>query len=1594
MLNASWRRSLEIGVGLVGRLMAALTLMIAAAQSASTLGQEGEATGKPATAENAVKEVPNARPLPALQLAQRGVIIRRGFRGQIGPDGLVAAGDGDVNYALFPGNRELVRQLEQAGQLVTDGHLADGFQFLDDILGEGQDFFYQPDRDKQLYRSLKAEARRLIGSLPAEAIAQYDLQFGATARHLLDKAVVEADTDGVAAVVRRYFNTQAGFEAAWLLGRQHLDHSQTLAAALTFQMLYDSPRARERFEPALSLTLATCWLRAGVTARAEMLLSDLRKHGSRPRIAEKDVPLFADDANALEWLIANTGTPPEEITAHVAQWSLHRGNPSRNAASSGGSPLLSTPRWQQTLASDAKPTPASETMSKQLVDTDQIDLLAETPLAVGETAIVRTPRWVVGVHLQTGKRIWEYPTWENDNYNPRQQVMNPMTGSMLTVNPEKLSTRSTIASDGRAVFIVEDRGNQPFVFAGMFNAFGRVGRGSAPNGPGSYNKLLARELATEGKLLWEVGGESGEAEPQLAGVYFLGAPLAIGGQLYVIGELKGEITLFVLDAQSGRFNWSQPLATVESTVATDSFRRMHGAMPSFADGVMVCPTSAGAVVAVDVANRSLLWGFQYPRNQAINPYRGRRSREISNPFDGKQWTDGSVILAAGRALIAPADSDFLHCINLVDGKEGWKVPRAENLYVGGVFRDTVLVVGRQQIHGVKLGDGQSAWPAQPIGGESGGVPSGRGFLSGGHYYLPLSTAEVAKIDLADGKIKARVKSRKGYVPGNLVCYKGHVLSLNEDSLDCFFQLDEREQWAAETLRVRPDDPDALAMFGEILVDQGKLTDGLVQLERAFALAPNERVRELLIEAHLELLRQDFAGHRERAGEIEQLLREPDQKAALAREMALGLQKLGEDMAAFEYYVKMCQPGEHSQELETVAPNQLSVRRDRWVRAKVAELRAAVSSEERQKMDERIAAHFVELGGPTNVAALRQLLDYFGDDASVGKLRGEFVDRLIEAQEFLEAEWWLLRQARSSNKQEAAVAYLRLADLMLRLNRPDDAASCYRQLTRRFGDQVVADEQTGTQTVEALPDDSPVQHYLSSDRHWPKEVVKQEHAPRSLDYSGVQLEVSSGREPFFDHLTLELDPRRQQLLIRDGYGRERFQLGLNDSRRPARSVNYSSVPWARANGHILLIQERTQILAVDALTSPRDGKSRVLWRHDLADLIAEGGGMVIRSQQVGNRRVRSPWFDQTNRPIGGIWPVGYELVCLQRGNKLVGIDVFSGQVLWTRHDIAPAGEIFGDEEYLFVVPYGGDEATVLRTLDGAKVGTRTVPVNDRYATHGRKVVQLANRGGKTTVRVTDVWAGEQEREIWKQDFASSAKVESIDSDEIAILDTSGKFVIYSLDDDKQVVETKLKAEHALTDLQVFRTSERYVVLAARPLEVREGLAHRYAVQNNGSRSQPVVEGRVYGFERRTGKLLWENDFPATATLLNQPAHVPLLVFAMNVNEQSRVSAQRATTSVLCLDTRDGRIVYNEKLPGASTTVVAAADPEHQKLEIHRNTSTVSLTFGDKKPEPDQPAGGRPGADRQQGEKDDAAAAADQPEQQPAAVPARPADIPSR
>ena len=139
-------------------------------------------------------------------------------------------------------------------------------------------------------------------------------------------------------------------------------------------------------------------------------------------------------------------------------------------------------------------------------------------------------------------------------------------------------------------------------------------------------------------------------------------------------------------------------------------RRLSGLSPSISDGVIVCPTSSGAVVAVDEKRRELLWGFQYPTSVMPEPrdFAGFRRMSTQPPGDETDRIDrsmeGPVVIADGRVLVAPRDSNHIFCLDLVDGRLLWKHEREGWAYIACVVDEKVVLVDR---NGIKALDRKS-----------------------------------------------------------------------------------------------------------------------------------------------------------------------------------------------------------------------------------------------------------------------------------------------------------------------------------------------------------------------------------------------------------------------------------------------------------------------------------------------------------------------------------------------------------------------------------------------------------------------------------------------------------------------------------------------------------------------------------------------------------------------------------------------------------------------------------------------------------------------------------------------------------------------
>ncbi|HXT59763.1 MAG TPA: PQQ-binding-like beta-propeller repeat protein, partial [Pirellulales bacterium] len=1486
--------------------------------------------------------------------AARRLLPRRGLRAAADPDAMTAEG---VESVFYPPDRSTMQKFSQARELLGEKRYGEAVRLLGDLLALPEDGFFQPDRDSPVFRSLKGEARRLIGEMPAEGKASYELQYGAQARKMLVDAIAAGDADALAAISRQFFHTEAGYEATYLLGSSEMESGRPLAAALCLRRLQETAQAATPFEPTLSLKLAACWLRAGMSSQAAAVLLELKRVAPNAefQIAGKTRKLFSSDSQAIAWLSAAAGEPAQSPdSAGPDQWTMYRGGPTRNAASPGSSPLLNR-RWAVPSANDPQ-------LERQLSDMQQEHLEQGGrltpglhPLAVKDYVFMRSVNGLEAIDFRTGKRIWNGPLDKQAEEMLRQsgpaaQGRGPSPFSnWLEQRVWDDATYGTLSSDGDRLYCVEDlAGNLQEAVPGggrpqqlMVVNNGRV---VTPNTI-FYNRLAAYEIATEGKLSWELGGEPQEDELRLAGAFFLGPPLPLAGRLYVLAELKGEVRLLALEAESGDVLWSQQIAIVERSILEDPLRRVAGATPSYSDGVLVCPTSAGAVVAVDLTTRSLLWGYQYPR--AVDPsYQNRMLQlrfgglpQVNDASESDRWADASVTIAEGRVLLTPVESPNIHCLDLVDGKLEWQKPRDGGIYVACVHDGKVVIVDSRNVRALRLADGEPAWPEASVL-PSGAMPSGRGFFDGERYFLPLTSAEVDAIDVETGKIVGRSRSRSGAVPGNLICYQGAVISQGIDQLECFYQLDDLRKQVAATLAAHPNNPPAVARHGELLLDEGKLDAAIAELRRSFELQSDPRTRELLVDALLEGLRLDFAAHREQVAEVERLADQPAQQARLLRLTAAGLQQAGDALAAFDAYLRMVDLTNPPRELEKVEQG-LSVRRDRWVRARLAALWESAELSDRATMRQKLQARLAEAKDADDPDSLRAFISFFEAYPEADEARELLAVRLLGGESRLEAEQLLLRLERSPDADRARAAVARLAELLCKAGRYADAAQSCQKLQDEWADVVCLDGKTGRQLVEAMSGAQELRRQLAGPVAWPEGEVEThaEQSPSLATFRNSAIDFRGPQGPFFEHATLESDQQQGALVARDGLGRETWRVALHE-RGGMNNMGFNpAINHVRVDGHFLLASLGYQLVAIDTLGASAKLGPRVLWRQDLS----EGGGAArqatIRAMAVQGGQPRIQAIDSHGRPIGNTGPVGDDFVCFQRLRNLAVVHPLDGETLWVRSDIPAGSDIFGDDKLLFVSPQNSHEALVFRTADGQELGRRALPsLDQRVTTLGRLALvwSFGDANGKATLKLLDPW---EQKELWRREFDVDAKFALLGEEAIGVMQRNGRFVLLSLPEGRATIDAEVAAEPSLNDIYLVRSATRDLLLTNRPQQ-RNNI-NVMPAPNPGV----VIDGMVHGFDRTTGQKVFSTRLEHKGLSTSQPYDLPILTFAANIHSQKgNVSTPHG--NVMCLDKRNGRVLYEEDLPGPINMVDVSSDVDKHEVVVRTIKSSKRLVFTDR------------------------------------------------
>ncbi|MEO2012040.1 MAG: PQQ-binding-like beta-propeller repeat protein [Pirellulaceae bacterium] len=1484
---------------------------------------------------------------------------------------------GQVSQRLAPPPRELMLQLQRGQRSVQAGNYSDAVRQLGGVLSPPADSdiefkqdYFTPAQAGEARLSLKSEAERLIGRMPIEGRRLYQLRYGAEAKALLLQATKEFDTLGLADCSRRYFHTEAGHQATLLLGQLHLDQGRAAAAAFCFRRLTESPRAAD-YDPQASLLLSASWLYAGSRENArKTLLSVKTRHPNLTiKAGSREVPIFQNDGEALAWLkklMASDGLGRREF---VEQWLNAHGNSERNARSQATPPIVAR-EWKVPVAVNfPKDEKVVNERLRELQAAGMPPLPSPHALAVGDQIIMRTTRRVVGVDFATGLRIWEWP-WDDEPDVDAENRMKIPTSENRSEWSNALAERmwsdlpyGQMSSNEKSVFAISNLGVIPQSANQVI--FAIRSRNKLP----TSNQLASLSLAREGSLEWIIGGENGADEPQLAKAFFLGPPLPDDDILYCLVEIRDEVRLVALDPESGGIRWQQQLAHVEGVgVNVMNSRRISGAAPSLSSGVLVCPTGAGVVVAIDTSSRSLLWGYEY--ESILKPVR-RAQPFINNNSKSMQpeWIENAPIIHDGIIILAPPDSSWLYALDLLNGTPVWSPAKRDgHLFIGCVANNCIVLVGKDKITGRRLSDGEQIWQTKLPA-----MPSGRGICTGNLFLLPLTSAELVTFEIDTGDIVNSTTTE--FMLGNLISFKEHIVSHGAKFLSAFQQVAHLRRVTAQRLRADPDDIRALGNQIKLYLTDKQHQKALETAIRAHQLAADSAtINKLVTHSILAAYDEDFRNTFEMAADLADFMKTRPEYGEYLRRLAAGYATVGNYQKAFQSLLEFSNQAAIDRNLDgdiTGAGEAMLTSNDRWIRQTSSELLSLAKKRNDVELIKDLSRQLSDAGQDLvtnqNWLGLARFLEQFSNFDSESHLQLLLAEHHVQENELLQGQLMLGRMSQTLSHEEQGRQRALLAQLLLKGKLFEQAATLFHELNEEWADVVVWGKLTGSELSESVANAASIR-VAPSRQVWPIGKVSIDKGDdAALGGTSYYVPVafaqrtqilSTGVAPFVRYYNNNIN-------ITNGSGRLVGRATIQ--RRPTTvfisSINRTPTTRAHSLGHLLILSLGDQVVAVNGLGGVNDGRKNVLWRKST---VSPQPGQRM---STGTKNVNHPWSGTRRQVlgpilngqlIGRVGPVTPLGVCYTHHTNVVCVNPLTGKEQWVHQNVGLGCDLFGDEELLFVVRDRADEALVLRMLDGGAVGKKKVPdLNKRWATFGRNILAWDDRnvevdGATRKMRTVWIYDGWSENEFWRASYSTESRGVVFDQDKVAIFEPEDSILqVVSLRDGRQIFQQHLPDPPAKVDHLNVRSVRGRLLIMLNETPKAERVVFEPPVRNNPTAQ--AANGKLYciGMD---GALLW----PSPAILdryyfvADQPIDSPLFVF----HRKGRTTNKPAESiySVLAIDLRDGRPLLEEHHENSNQTrpMVCQVVPDRNEVTLRFGRERRTFRFSDEPRPPEVPA----------------------------------------
>ncbi len=1404
-----------------------------------------------------------------------------------------------------------------------------------------QDYF-QPSTEQRVFRSsIRGDALRLLGELPESGRKSLEIRYGVTAKQQLQEAIKARNFEAIAEVARLYFHTEAGYDATLIMAEERLARGFPLAAAVMLNRLTEFSHSRKRYGARLFGTLANCWLHAQRPASAVEQLQVAAKHfpGEKIQLLSREIELRED----TDWEKVIVGDGDQQIRTDKRlqnAWTMTGGSPDRNASASIGMPIT-TVKWAYRLHGNENDEQAILQSAERARARGSVLLPRIEARTTNDLVLVKSPSdMLMAIDFESGTLRWPFYFHSAPFDVMPHRGFETTEGS--TEAPRELLARiwgrssfGQFACDQNNFYFVTSA-NQPTLSSrNMFTVLPR-------NLAETWNHLEGVSIGQEGALIWRIGGAKSD-EPSLANAYFLGPPTPYAGQLYALAEVNGETRLVVLNPQNGRLLWSQQLIhSPTNLISNDQQLQSQAISPAIGDGVIVCATGHGAVVAVDMTSRNLLWAHHYAPQRATSQF-GFSTDSYAFDVLEERWCEPNTIMYRGLVILATPEDNELHCLDAVSGNLLWKKLRGKGRYVAGVFNDRVVVLGNNAVSRYFLSDGSPGWSSDTT------LPSGE-FIAGkpirqdGVILVPTTAKRVLKIDLESGKIIATASVDRPL--GNLFSYKNQLISVSATEVSAYFTKEHLATEVEARLAVNASDTWGLNQKAQLELADNRIDSAIALLEKSYSLdSASDETRYLLIRSLLSGLKSDPDRYLPFAEKLDHAIEIGPQRFDFYVNLAMSNLRRGQHVQAFDRLLQLM----HDRRTDSAPQTQKRLDRvfvdtrhevdaDAWIAAQLSNCFEKAAPSDRQAMRTVVLRELAEAQKLTP-GSQRELLSYFR--------------WLPDAQENILS---VAQELLNETEQSAAENFLR------------PLLSVGDALVRSLAGQLMSKETDFDRTRfrNYDPDLFDPDSFAPGRRIRPAERndIESSAAPKNIDE-----EIAWPRGMVYDRIIQDSVPTMGGTpigMIGNRYGRPEYSLRVNGSSvfvfnqfgnivgqfeiERSSMENNDAILRGQTDGGMLLLETYTEIIALDiyrGMVSPNDS---MLWRHSLSTAgpakIRASPSSIGEDNSLGARALRREFADGTECWVGPITPAG---VIVKKGTEVAMLDLLSGETLWKRSGFSNRTALAADGLNVALVDSSTGFSHIFDARDGAaqrqveyrgdwKPWISNGPVLAEYATRVSDTPTdgIQHAGNlPTAIRLFNVMTGEV---LAEKEFEVGSRASICSDRYIAVLEPKGNLWFCDL------VKAKAK-EHAIQPLQNLRAislqqfQKRLVLLtscqSSAPASNQLVVVGR--ASSSAGQSNFVVNGPIFGIDVLQGELLWDRagKLYQFQFALDQPRGSPLAVFHRIVRS---TTGGQPLGGIAVVDLRNGRLVYG------TNSIRDMGETIQSQVELEPAKSVLTISFG--------------------------------------------------